>query len=245
MNLHEWARSPIPSPKKGAEIPFPQECGESLIDITQISPRIIYAASYYRQNLNGALSRCYVRETVAKMLKKALKELPQEYGFLIFDTLRPAAVQQALYDAYLAKLVQLHPDWDKEQLDEEIDQFVALPRIDYRRPAPHTTGGAVDLTLCRNGVPLPMGTGFDDFSPRANTRYLEEHRDFPGDKEAAENRRILYHCMISAGFVNYSGEWWHFSYGDRAWAGKTGETPIYSYIEPPCSVCGEESTNKK
>ena len=78
-----------------------------------------------------------------------------------------------------------------------------------------------------------MGTDFDDFSPRAGTRYLEEHQELPGDEEAAQNRRILYHCMLAVGFVNYSGEWWHFSYGDRAWAGKTGNIPIYSYVEPP------------
>ncbi len=236
MSLQDWMAEPIPVSPPGEDIPFPRECGEPLADITHISPRIVYAASYYRQNLNGALSRCYARRTVAGMLLDALQSLPEEYGFLIFDSLRPVAVQQALYDSYLAELVRLHPDWSRERLDEEIDRFVALPRIDYLRPAPHTTGGAVDLTLCRGGAPLPMGTGFDDFSPRAATRYLEEYKEFPGDGEAARNRRLLYHCMLAAGFVNYSGEWWHFSYGDRAWAGKTGGTPVYSYVEPPAKA---------
>ncbi|MFR8003085.1 MAG: M15 family metallopeptidase [Hydrogeniiclostridium sp.] len=233
MSLQEWSVKPIPVSPEGENIPFSQECGDPLVDITQISPRIVYAASYYQQNLNGALSRCYVRKKVADLLLQALTLLPEGYSFQIFDTLRPVSVQQALYDAYMAELMRLHPDWDREKLNEEIDQFVALPRIDYRRPAPHTTGGAVDLTLCRGGAPLPMGTDFDDFSPRAGTGYLEKHQELPGDKEAAQNRRILYHCMLAAGFVNYSGEWWHFSYGDRAWAGKTGNIPIYSYVEPP------------
>ena len=233
MSPQEWSVKPIPVSPEGENIPFSQECGDPLVDITQISPRIVYAASYYRQNLNGALSRCYVRKKVADLLLQALTLLPKEYSFQIFDTLRPVSVQQALYDAYMAELMRLHPDWTREKLNEEIDQFVALPRIDYRRPAPHTTGGAVDLTLCRGGTPLPMGTDFDDFSPRAGTRYLEEHQELPGDEEAAQNRRILYHCMLAVGFVNYSGEWWHFSYGDRAWAGKTGNIPIYSYVEPP------------
>ena len=139
MSPQEWSVKPIPVSPEGENIPFSQECGDPLVDITQISPRIVYAASYYRQNLNGALSRCYVRKKVADLLLQALTLLPEEYSFQIFDTLRPVSVQQALYDAYMAELMRLHPDWNREKLNEEIDQFVALPRIDYRRPAPHTT----------------------------------------------------------------------------------------------------------
>ncbi|MEJ0071754.1 MAG: M15 family metallopeptidase [Pseudomonadota bacterium] len=45
---------------------------------------------------------------------------------------------------------------------------------DPRRGSPHSRGVAVDLTLIdRQGAPLDMGTGFDDFSDRA-------HHDHPG-----------------------------------------------------------------
>ena len=37
----------------------------------------------------------------------------------------------------------------------QVDDFVALPHPNTARPAPHATGGALDLTLCYRGRPLP------------------------------------------------------------------------------------------
>ncbi|MEI3155363.1 MAG: M15 family metallopeptidase [Odoribacter sp.] len=37
-------------------------------------------------------------------------------------------------------------------------------------------------------------------------------------RKARLNRKALCRLMRSEGFVNYPGEWWHFSYGDRMWA---------------------------
>ena len=53
------------------------------------------------------------------------------------------------------------------------------------------------------------------------------------DEEVRKNRRLLYHVMSAAGFVNYDGEWWHYSYGDRQWARQTGAEPVYGY----CLAC--------
>ncbi|MFA7216639.1 MAG: M15 family metallopeptidase [Candidatus Paceibacterota bacterium] len=32
------------------------------------------------------------------------------------------------------------------------------------------------------------------------------------------NRKVLLDVMKKNGFVNYPGEWWHYSFGDRMWA---------------------------
>ena len=58
---------------------------------------------------------------------------------------------------------------------------------------------------------------------------------FPGiSKEARLNRRILITAMSAAGFTNYLGEWWHWSYGDSAWAVRIGRhTAIYGKVEHP------------
>jgi D-alanyl-D-alanine dipeptidase len=50
-----------------------------------------------------------------------------------------------------------------------------------------------------------MGTGFDDFSPRA-TAYATE-----GVSALAQaNRARLRNAMAAGGLTVYSGEWWHF-----------------------------------
>jgi D-alanyl-D-alanine dipeptidase len=41
---------------------------------------------------------------------------------------------------------------------------------------------------------------------------------------ARSHRDILSTALTAAGLVNYPTEWWHWSYGDRYWALKTGAT---------------------
>ena len=70
----------------------------------------------------------------------------------------------------------------------------------------HNLGLAIDLTLAdlRTGAPLDMGTPFDTFSREAHTA------NATGDILA--RRLLLTRVMESQGFVNYTQEWWHFSY---------------------------------
>lgn len=228
--LEKWRERPIPAEPEG-ENPWqaPLECGQPLVDITDWE-RVHYGAYYAGMGLQHALTRCYVRQEVSERLQKVLESLPQEYSLWIYDTLRPVEVQQSLYDLYWDKLAQEYPEVDDEELRRRIDDFVAWPRVDYQRPTPHSTGGAVDLTLMYRGQLLPMGTEFDDLTERANTRYYEECAT---GEEFRDNRRILYHAMTEAGFVNYRHEWWHYAFGDRAWGHAVGKVPIYSYIAPP------------
>jgi D-alanyl-D-alanine dipeptidase len=41
--------------------------------------------------------------------------------------------------------------------------------------------------------------------------------------KARANRALLYSLMIQAGFTNCYEEWWHYSYGDTAWAARAGK----------------------
>ena len=81
----------------------------------------------------------------------------------------------------------------------------------------HEAGRSVDVTLAstRAGCApdqrigglclVEMGTGFDDFSPRANA--------FATDgvsTQAQENRARLRAAMGAGGLSVYRGEWWHF-----------------------------------
>lgn len=212
-------------------IPAPAECGEPLVDPTLLSPRIAYGAAYLRQGLPGE-ERCLVRQGAAQRLMEAADKLPEGYGIYIFDSLRSLKVQKALYDRFYATAVKEHPEASPAELEDIIDEFVALPVKRLDRPSPHATGGAIDLTLTRNGVLLDMGTGFDDFTPMAYTDALERNCP-PGMEKARENRRFLFHLMESVGLVNYSSEWWHYAYGERQWAARQGCAPIYGFC-PEC-----------
>lgn len=221
---------PAPPPENWAAVPPPRDCGEALADPVALSPRISYAASYLGQGLPGAMERCLLRDTVARKLCEAAGKLPEEYSILIFDALRPLSVQRAIYENFRAQFLRERPGISAGELEEMLDDFVAKPVKRPLRPAPHATGGAVDLTLCRDGRPLDMGTGFDDLTELAHTDALE--RACPPNLEGArDNRRILYHLMTSVGLVNYSCEWWHYAYGERQWAVRTGKAPFYGFLD--------------
>ena len=221
---------PIPPPpyEDWGSVSPPVDRGEELADPTALSPKIRYDGSYAKQGLAGAMEKCLVRETVARMLAEAAEELPGGYSILIFDALRPLSVQRAIYDSFKAQFLREKPDISSEELEALLSDCVAKPVKRLERPAPHTTGGAVDLTLCKDGHPLDMGTGFDDLTHLAYTDALE--RDCPpGLTQARDNRRYLYRLMTAVGFVNYSCEWWHYAYGERQWAVRTGKVPFYGF----------------
>lgn len=102
---------------------------------------------------NVSLLTHYVREDVLEKLRFAQSLLPLGCYFRLFDTYRPLEVQQALFDAQYEKSFHEHPDWSKEQLEEQTQTYVSLPSPDPKRgtthPSPHSTGGVVDLTLIR------------------------------------------------------------------------------------------------
>jgi zinc D-Ala-D-Ala dipeptidase len=52
---------------------------------------------------------------------------------------------------------------------------------------------------------LPMGTGFDDFTPRAWAFATKGVSAI-----ARHDRSVLRRAMAAGGITVYSGEWWHF-----------------------------------
>ncbi|MFV2101792.1 M15 family metallopeptidase [Micromonospora sp. LOL_024] len=87
--------------------------------------------------------------------------------------------------------------------------------------APHSTGGAVDLTLrSADGVELDMGTAVDA-TPEASGDACFTAAPSIG-ATVRQHRQILVDALPRVGLVNYPTEWWHWSYGDRYWALLTG-----------------------
>lgn len=229
ISINEISTNKIPTFE--TEYPFISinESNQPLLDITDINPRITYDKSYYKLGYKHSLKHCYVREGVYTMLLSSLSKLDDSYSFLVYDAFRTVPAQQSLYDHCKSILILQHPNLTMSQISDMVDQFVASPTIDLVSPSPHMTGGAIDLVLCKDGIPLNMGTHFDEFSPKSYTAYYEEHCVTDDEIAFRDNRRLLYNLMISSGFHNYSHEWWHFAYGERLWSKKTGIAPIYGY----------------
>lgn len=214
------------------------ECGEPLAPVTGILSHTIRCNPQYRlRGVPHSLDCCYCRQGVARKLAQISDWLcGSDLTLILWDAWRPVAVQQALYDAYKERLRHEHPNASEDELDARTRRFVAFPSCDPARPSPHLTGGALDVTLGDAlGHALPMGTGFDDFSDGAMTRYYkvrQERRSLSVQElEFLRNRRRLVHLMAQAGFVNYEEEWWHYDFGNRRWAALTLQTAIYGPVE--------------
>jgi D-alanyl-D-alanine dipeptidase len=165
----------------------------SLVEITATAHDVEIALAYAGpHNLTGAPvyanARCYLNEEAARLLDRAVTlARPLGLRLKIFDALRPSEAQWKLWNA--------RPDPD----------FLADPR----RGSPHSRGAAVDLTLVdAAGEELPMGTGFDAFTP------LSHHGAAAIPAEAQRNRFLLLGLMSAAGWDFYRNEWWHYQLFD-------------------------------
>ena len=229
--LESYITRPIPLAARAYPEPELLESGEALVDMTDRHRKILFLASYALEGYPGALTRLWMREQVAQKLTALADRLPSNMALGVFDALRPLSVQQGLFDRYEKSLKVSHPEWSPEQVYQATCRFVAEPRSD--RPSNHLTGGAVDLTLYRDGQPLPMGTAFDDFTDKAATGYYEDRALSEEEFLFCQNRRLLYHLMIDAGFTNYVEEWWHYDFGNTSWAIKSGQRPLYGFAQAP------------
>jgi D-alanyl-D-alanine dipeptidase len=143
---------------------------------------------------------------VLRRLAVAARALPEPYGLVVLDGWRPPGFQRELLAYY------------RDRYGGGTEGYVADPD-DRRVVPPHVTGGAVDLTLSAGGVPLALGTDFDDFTERAHLAALEGRT---ADRLPAALRRLLARVLSAQGFAPYPLEWWHWSHGDQRWAAQHG-----------------------
>lgn len=208
------------------------ESDEPLVCIEGFSTRIISSPQYFAQKIPGSIEGCYLRKTVAEKLLIAGSMLPEGFKLVIWDAWRPLAVQQALFDAFKNNIKSERPGLSEEEYNLLTQTYVSTPSVDPKKPSPHNTGGAVDLTLQDSqGDLLSMGTAFDYFGTMAATRYFEDSPEI-WVRQWRENRRLLYRVMTEAGFTNYREEWWHFDYGNQFWATQKGVCAIYGATTP-------------
>ncbi len=164
----------------------------AIVFLGSIDSTIVTDVKYAtKDNFTGKIlyptANVYARKIVAENLSKVNSYLLKNYNLRIkiFDCYRPLSVQK--------KMWAIMPNED----------YVANPAKGSR----HNRGAAVDVTLIDSlGNELDMGTGFDDFTKKANRNYP----DLP--EYVVKNRKILDDAMIKFGFEPIRTEWWHFDF---------------------------------
>ncbi len=176
------------------ETTLKNDSSNELIDIQKFIPEIKLDIRYATSNnfLGEPVytsDRAFLRKPAAEALKNIQHELSiMGYGLKIFDAYRPYAATEKFY--YKVKdTVYVASVWTGSR---------------------HNRGCAVDLTILnlKNGKELKMPTGFDNFTTKANSDYLDL------SPEQLKNRDLLIGVMTKWGFNNYPGEWWHYDFKD-------------------------------
>jgi len=194
------------------------ESGEPLVDIRQACPTVVVMET----------ARPYLRKTVAEMLNEAASRLPQGIRLSVSTALRTLDEQRHYWDDYYARLRTEHPAWSEAVLRRATNRYFAP--TDQPAPPGHCTGGAVDVQLIGpDGQPLDMTSPLTGWE--AAYTWTEKISD-----EARRNRTLMVETMLGVGFSNCREEFWHYSYGDSAWAVRTGHTTCpYGMVSAPPS----------
>lgn len=206
-----------------------QESNQPLVCLNDLEREypIKTSPQYYLQGIPQAYDKMFLRQEATERLKLASRLLPPGYSLVVFDAHRPIEVQKALFDAFKNKLKQENPSFDEVSVTKLTEMYVSLPSEDPVKPSPHSTGGAIDLSVCDSeGNLIKMGTDFDSFDTASRTDHFRDR-----DGIFHKNREVLYRAMRLAGFTNYSEEWWHYDFRNQFWGHSTGRSAIYGLIK--------------
>lgn len=171
--------------------------------------------------LEGAARNGRARKLVLAKLKKVDRKLWRQHRLRlkIYEMYRPLAKQRKEFEEITKMLKEQFPKLNKKQLWAKTTQFIADPNL----CPPHSTGGAVDLTLYDPHLKkeLEMGTPINSIDEKAAIF----HPKITG--QARKNRELLMLAMMEEGFAPMCTEWWHYSYGEAYWAALYGQKRIF------------------
>lgn len=196
-----------------------------------------------RQPIEEVPKDVYLRLSLAEKLARINDLLRQPFfshyfggpvELYIEDGLRSSQLQRSLCEKIIPDLIrQQNPGISDENLEHKLKDLIAPPSTTETSPAPHATGGAVDVILryqqgsreYNSSMQVLMGYKEGDTSKRTYPDYFELMKPQTlEDKLARDHRRVFYAVMTGKAFggdtqlqVNPT-EWWHWSYGDQMWA---------------------------
>jgi len=146
----------------------------------------------------------------------------------IIEGWRAPLIQRRMYAAAWNRFARLYPDRSPTALKRIVNRFTAP--VNTRVPPPHSTGGAMDITLTdMEGNPLDVRAPYAYRDPKGFAFAAPDLTD-----ESRRNRDTLAEAMTATGITNYPAEFWHWSYGDQGWAYRGGhDFALYAATVPP------------
>ena len=197
-----------------------KESFEPLFDLRDQS-EILYGPS---PEIPNNVHYTKLRTSVYHKLVEAQSLLPHGLRFCLYEGYRSLDLQQKLFNDRYLLLQEENPTWNHEQLFCSAVKLVS-PIINLdgsKNIPPHSTGAAVDLYLVdSSGKVLEMGLLLGDWMQDIDGS-ISETASSKISEVARKNRDIMSSVLTAVGFVNYTGEYWHWSYGDRYWAYHVG-----------------------
>lgn len=203
----------------------PKDCNEPLVDLVK-HPKIFH-------NDDTVEHPILLRKTVAMKLYKVADRLPDGVYLKVYRAFRSRI---AIYNAWKneeERLSKENPLMYRAELINLVNTKVTSPTTSL---GGHDTGAAIDVSLC--------DADRNDFD--FGTKALEKHKKVHLTDEQKKNRKMLNNLMKSQNFVNYPGQWWHFSYGDKIWSAYKGKRKgaFYGAVEKEFENIGYVSVIK-
>lgn len=179
----------------------------------------------------------YVREAVMNLLLMASSRLPSGYKLVIWEGWRSSENQFALFDKVTKDLINLFPNSSTEDIHQLAQLYISTSSSVATAPCPHSTGGAVDVSLVDDkGQLLLIDSLYTNNLEVYATGYYENQMNFRDltemELDLLNKRRLLHNAMTSVGFTNSPNKWWHFDFGNQSWAAVTGKTAFYEETSP-------------
>lgn len=163
------------------------------VDLVNSDP----SKNFFQDDFYSGLNKAYLRKRVAVMLSKAqgfLKKAHPAFSLQVLDAARPRSVSRAMYG---------------KMKGTRFERYVANPD----KGSMHNYGVAVDITIVdESGNELDMGPGpFHSSRAEIYWQYFLKKIGFGLSTEQQQNRDLLKHVMLKAGFYPLPYEWWHFN----------------------------------
>ncbi|WP_326581678.1 dipeptidase (plasmid) [Actinacidiphila glaucinigra] len=200
------------------------DCGEPLVSLRDDDRFLI---DERKANVNQAFAM--IRSGLVDRLWMAEEYLRERgHRLRVFECYRPQAQQNQYFQEEMSRLATEHSDLTTARLVDLAGRYVAPAWI-----APHSCGGAVDVTLAAlDGTELNVDCRINT-TPREpsdmsflDTQGVLEH--------ARSSRTLLLSAMTHGGWVPHRYKSWHFEIGTRFAALMTGlDEAVYGVIPDP------------
>jgi cystathionine beta-lyase/cystathionine gamma-synthase/D-alanyl-D-alanine dipeptidase len=156
-------------------------------------------------------------------------------GLVLLDAHRSREAQAHLFEAEVARRRKLRPELSEERLRALSVEQVEDPEGTFA----FGTGGAVGVTLAREGRMVAMGSAFGEHSKRSHRRFFRLHPPQTStDRSIEVHRRVLHDAMTAAGFVAFDSEWWRYELLTPLWARLKGRDTVLDRVLAPSRIEG-------